>query len=111
MKQIDIVQAFKDPRLLGSLFTDSSSWVAWIIWLKAVFALPVGAGELEIYRQCTGRENPPKVPPSEIYTIVGRRGGKSFISSLTAVYLACFNAYKKYLSAGERAVILLLARD
>ena len=69
------------------------------------------AAELDLYRQCTGREYPPTVPPSEIYIIVGRRGGKSFMSSLKAVHLACFNSYKKYLAAGERAVILVLARD
>ena len=48
---------------------------------------------------------------SEIYTIVGRRGGKSFISSLTAVYIACFSSFKHYLNTGERAAILVLARD
>jgi phage terminase large subunit-like protein len=68
-------------------------------------------GELVIYQGCTGRTQPPATEPSEIYTVVGRRGGKSFISSLTAVYLACFKSYKQYLTAGERAAILILARD
>ena len=43
--------------------------------------------------------------------VSGRRSGKSFISSLVATYLACFSNYAKHLNAGERAVILLLARD
>lgn len=109
--QINIIQAVRDQRLFASLFTNSASWTAWIVWLKAAFALPMDATELALYRQCTGREHPPTVPPGEIYTIVGRRGGKSFISSLVAAYLGCFNSYKKYLAAGERAVILVLARD
>jgi Phage Terminase len=67
--------------------------------------------ELAIYRQCTGRTQPPVKQPSEIYTIVGRRGGKSFISSLTAVFIACFSSFKQYLNAGEKAAILILARD
>ena len=67
--------------------------------------------ELAIYRQCTGRSEPPAKQPSEIYTIVGRRGGKSFISSLTACFIACFSNFKQYLNAGERAAILILARD
>lgn len=67
--------------------------------------------ELGIYRQCTGRTEPPTKQPSEIYTIVGRRGGKSFISSLTAVFIACFYSFKQYLNAGEKAAILVLARD
>jgi hypothetical protein len=81
------------------------------VWLKTVFALPVDENELDIYRQCTGRENPPSVARSEVYTIVGRRSGKSFISALAAVYLGCFGSYKRYLNAGERAVVLVLARD
>jgi hypothetical protein len=116
-RQTDIISAIRNPKIFGSLFigngsvTDLSSWVAWMVWLKAAFALPMDATELALYRQCTGREHPPKVPPGEIYTIVGRRGGKSFISSLVAAYLGCFNSYRKYLNAGERAVILVLARD
>jgi hypothetical protein len=43
--------------------------------------------------------------------VSGRRSGKSFISSLVATYLACFSNYAKHLNAGERAVILVLARD
>src|SRR5262245_38369016 len=54
---------------------------------------------------------PPATQPSEIYTICGRRGGKSFVSSLTACFIACFSSFKQYLNAGERAAILILARD
>jgi hypothetical protein len=43
--------------------------------------------------------------------VSGRRSGKSFISSAVATYLACFSNYAKHLNAGERAVILVLARD
>jgi hypothetical protein len=67
--------------------------------------------ELAIYQQCTGRAQPPATQPREIFTVVGRRGGKSFISSLTAVFIACFSTFKKYLNAGEKAAILILARD
>jgi hypothetical protein len=58
-----------------------------------------------------GRTQPPANQPSEIFTICGRRGGKSFISSLTAVFIACFSSFKQYLNAGEKAAILILARD
>lgn len=102
-KQTDIISAIRNPKILGSLFTKenagasifsgASSWTAWTVLLKAADALPMNATELVIYRQCTGRELPPKIPPSEIYIIVGRRGGKSFMSSLKVVYLACFNSY------------------
>jgi hypothetical protein len=112
-KPVTIVDAIRHKQLLGSLpaFSDLATWVGWLAWLKAVFALPMDDSELAIYRQCTGRTQPPVKQPSEIYTIVGRRGGKSFISSLTAVFIACFSSFKQYLNAGEKAAILVLARD
>ena len=58
-----------------------------------------------------GRDDSPAVEPTEAYTVVGRRGGKSFISALTAVFVACFREYRQYLNAGEQAVVLVLARD
>src|SRR5262249_53062148 len=86
------------------------TWVSWLTWLKAIYALPMDESEHAIYHQCTGRTQPPATQPSEIYTIVGRRGGKSFISSLTAVFIACFSSFKQYLNAGEKAAILDLDR-
>jgi terminase large subunit-like protein len=112
-KTTTIIDAICHKQLFGSLpaFSSLDTWIAWLSWLKAVFALPMEDPELAIYRQCTGRTQPPTKQPSEIYTIVGRRGGKSFISSLTAVFIACFSNFKRYLNAGERAAILILARD
>jgi hypothetical protein len=43
--------------------------------------------------------------------VVGRRGGKSLISALTAVYLACFRDYRDVLSPGETGVLMVLAAD
>ena len=80
------------------------------MWLKTVFALD-DESELACYRVWTAGENPPTVAPSEVYMVSGRRSGKSIISSVVATYLACFSNYAKHLTAGERAVILVLARD
>src|SRR4030095_4011113 len=112
-KRFNIIQAIHHPDLFGSLpaLHSLDTWIAWLSWLKAVFALPMDENELAIYQQCTGRTQPPTKQPSEIYTIVGRRGGKSFISSLTAVFIACFSNFKPYLNAGEKAAIIILARD
>ena len=82
-----------------------------MVWLKAVFALPMSEDELRLYRDSTGREAPPNTEPNEVYTIVGRRGGKSFITALVAVFIACFRSFNGHLNVGERAVVLILARD
>ena len=112
-KPVTIVDAIAHKQLFGSLpaFSGLDTWASWLTWLKAIYALPMDENELSIYRQCTSRHEPPRIPPSEIFTVVGRRGGKSFISSLTACFIACFSSFKQYLNAGERAAILVLARD
>jgi terminase large subunit-like protein len=112
---LDIIDRIGSKHYFGALpaFRDLATWTSWITWLKALFALPMNGAELGIFRKCTGREDSPVTEPTEAYTIVGRRGGKSFISALTAVHVACFRDYKPFLNAGETAVvlILILARD
>jgi hypothetical protein len=112
-KPITIIDAIRHKQLFGSLpaLQSLSTWASWIVWLKAIFALDMTPDELAVYQQCTGRQTPPTKQPSEVFTIVGRRGGKSFISAIVACYLACFESYTKYLNAGERGVILVLAVD
>lgn len=85
------------------------SWRAWKTALKALFALPMSDDELVTYRQCTGREDPPVEPAREGWFVVGRRGGKSYVMALVAVYLATVRKYK--LAPGERGVVMLIASD
>jgi len=108
---MNIVEAIQDRNLLGAGFKDLSTWRSWLVALKALFALEMDDEELALYRQCTGRENPPQKPFKEIYFIVGRRGGKSFITAVIAVFLAIFRDYTEYLSPGERGTIMILAVD
>ena len=109
-KAISIVDAIRDKRLFGSLFPDLTSWSAWLVFLKAVFAIEMDKRELELYRGCTKRSEPP-VSVKEAYAIVGRRGGKSRIVSFAAVYIAAFYDFRKYLAPGEVGLVLCLARD
>src|SRR5262245_49608424 len=116
MRKIDIIQAIRNPKLFGGLFKSLDTWSAWIVWLKAVFGLPMDGKELELYQRCTGRTElaPVCVNSSgfkESYAIVGRRGGKSRIVSFAAVYIACFHDFRQYLSPGETGMVLILARD
>ena len=112
-KQFSIIEAIQHKSLFGgmSAFSDLATWIPWIVWLKALHALPMDDNELAIYQRCTGRKQPPRKPPSEVYCIVGRRGGKSFITSLAAVFAGAFSDPRPYLNAGERAIVLTLARD
>src|SRR6185436_13719931 len=59
----------------------------------------------------TKREMAPRQPFKEAWVIVGRRGGKSLIASLIAVFLACFRDYSAYLQPGEFGTIAVIAAD
>ena len=106
-----IVDAMADRRLFASFFRDPTSWAAWRAFLKALFGLAMLPQERALYELHTGRTDVVLKPHKEAWIIVGRRGGKSFIASLIAVYLATFRDYRKYLAPGERGVVMLIAQD
>ena len=108
-KTPDIIEALCHPKIFKPLFTDLSTWTAWIVWLKAVFGLPMDQSESELYQRCTARTD--RKGFKEAYAIVGRRGGKSRIVSFAAVFIACFYDFRKYLAPGEIGMVLILARD
>src|SRR5438067_11884542 len=94
-------------RLFDQVF--GPSWAAWRAWLCAVFALPMSEAETAIYRASTARQVLPTSPAREAWCVVGRRGGKSRIAAMLAVFLAAFRRYR--LAPGERAVVLVIAAD
>jgi hypothetical protein len=88
-----------------------ASWDAWHAFGKALFGEPMDAAEFEIFKACTGRTVAPTVPFIEACLIVGRRGGKSRVLAMIAVFLACFRRYHDYLAPGEIATIAIIAAD
>src|SRR5262245_15793605 len=110
-KQIDIIQAIRDRRLFGGLFKSLDTWRAWIVFLKSIFGLPMDQAEIEIYRRCTNRTDPPNGGFKEAACVVGRRGGKSRVGALIGVFIGCFYDFKPYLAPGEVGMILILARN
>lgn len=109
-QQTTILDLMSDERWLGRAFA-SGDWSAWRAFLAAVFGLPMDAAQHEIFRAHTGRQTVPTAPASEAWMVVGRRGGKSRIAALIAVYLACCRDYRPYLAAGEVATIPIIAAD
>jgi hypothetical protein len=74
-------------------------------------SLPCDDEALATYRACTGRAKPPGAPFTEAALCVGRRGGKSRILALIAVYLATFRDYRPHLAPGECATIVCMAAN
>jgi hypothetical protein len=106
-----ILDATRDKHLFAPWFKDRATWAAWFAFLAAIFGLPLTVDQLAIYRQCTGRNEPPSSPASEGWLICGRRAGKSFILALVAVFLATFHDYRQYLAPGEKATVIIVATD
>jgi hypothetical protein len=108
---MNILEALDDRNLLGASIRDADSWKPWRALLAAAFGLSLSEDQLTLFRQCTGRCVPPCAPAAYLWLVIGRRGGKSFAKALIAVYLAVFRDWRKYLSPGERAIVLLVAAD
>src|SRR5262249_20381330 len=106
-----ILDALDDPQLLGPAFPDRGSWTAWEAFLAALFGLPMSESHAALYRAHSGRQAPPHGPSREAWVVVGRRGGKSRVAALVAVYLACFRDYRRILAPGERGTLPIIAAD
>jgi hypothetical protein len=107
---MSILEAIEDDALFGGMF-DAPSWEPWKAFLTALWALPMSEGQLALYRHHTGRSEPPAKPSRYAELVCGRRGGKSRILALIAVYLSACVDHKPYLTPGERAVVAVIAKD
>lgn len=106
---IDVISFWRDVLAPAVPLLRRDTWWAWQVALKALFALPLEGDELALYRACTGREGPLAEPATDGWFIVGRRGGKSYVMALVAVFLAAAKTYE--LAPGERGVLMVIASD
>lgn len=107
---MNIRDAMTDPQLFGDQF-GGESWTAWRALLAGFYGLALDDAEAEHWRQLTAREKSPQAAHDELWLAVGRRGGKSQIAALTAIYEAAFKDYSADLSPGEVATVMILAAD
>ena len=112
-RQPNIIDAINNPKLFGSLprFKKLETWTAWLVVLKAIFGLPMIVDDLVIFQRHTGRIYPPLGGSKETYLIIGRRGGKSFISDLVTCIIACFIDFSPFITVGETLAVMCLAKD
>jgi hypothetical protein len=92
--------------LFGARFL-SASWSPWLSILDATFGET--PADPDLVRRVTGRTSLPTEPVRELWAVVGRRGGKSQIAALIAIFLSCFRTYE--LAPGEVGTLMLLAAD
>lgn len=109
---MNIIEALHSDHCFKSLFKDIGTWHSWEVYLRALYGLPIeDKKDRRLFKSCTGLKTETNVPPKESFVICGRRSGKSFISAVIAVYVATFKDWRKFLSAGERGFIFVVAND
>lgn len=106
---ITIRDAMTDPALFGSQFA-GASWDAWRALLAGLYGLALTEGEAAVFERLTRRE-PPSEAAEELWLVMGRRGGKSNVAALLAVFESAFRDYSDRLAPGEVATVLVLAAD
>ena len=105
-EKISIIEFAVDEHLLGLDLSLGQRTL-----LKANYGLSLDSEELELYRECTGRQTPPDEPVQDLTAIIGRRGGKnSRIIASIAAYEAFCGGHEKYLAPGEEGVILIVSQ-
>lgn len=106
----DIREVMTDTALFGHQF-GGDSWKNWVTLLSGFFGVKLPSQEMILFSTLTGRETAPKQEFKELWLAVGRRGGKSQVAALLAVFEAVFSDHESKLSAGEVATVLVLAAD
>ena len=104
-----IDRAMTDRKLLGAALGDLASWANWLVILKAAFALPLDETEAEAFKTLAGGRAVPGERVQELWAVAGRRGGKSRMAALLAIYLACFFVYRKLLAPGEVGHVIIVS--
>ncbi|WP_322407434.1 terminase large subunit [Idiomarina sp. PL1-037] len=107
---MNIIEFMSDPALCGDQF-NGESWNGWRSLLKGFYGLPMTEDEQDLYNALTERTDTPTSASKELWLAIGRRGGKSQIAALIAVYEAFLNDYRDQLSAGEIATAMVIAAD
>lgn len=107
---MNIRNVMTDPALFGEQFS-GDTWAAWRALLAGFYGLELDDTELVNWKALTERSETPQQALAELWLVVGRRGGKSNIAALLAVFIACFFDYADRLAPGEVATVAVLAAD
>jgi hypothetical protein len=109
---IGLLAAMSDPQLFGKVFASPTYWT-WKVVAKLIDGIPlVEEREIDLFGQCTGRTYQSGRAFNRLILLAGRRAGKDRFLSAVAVWRAALCAnWRKYISAGEQAVVILLGAD
>jgi len=109
---ISLSRALTDPALFGKTFASPSFWT-WRVVAKLIDGIALTEPrEVELFKQCTGRTQLPTKAVRRLILLAGRRAGKDrFLSAVAVWRCALATDWRKHISAGEGAVVILLGAD
>jgi hypothetical protein len=114
--KIKLTEAMTSPKFFGNVYSSPSFW-PWRTVAKLIDGIAlIEQREVELFKQCTGRTQLLSTTSKGVLRrfafLCGRRAGKDRFLSGVAVWRAALAAdWRKYLSPGEQAVVLLLGAD
>ena len=88
---MNYLEALDHPDLFGPWFA-GPSWKTWRTVERAIFGLPIPEEDLPLFKELTGRDEPPDGPVKEAWIIAGRRSAKSRKAATIGTYLATIGA-------------------
>ncbi|SDR31249.1 hypothetical protein SAMN05519103_01924 [Rhizobiales bacterium GAS113] len=106
--RVTLRYAFADPQLLGGALP-GASWQMWRTLLIASMGEPLLRSERSLFHELTGRDAEPGDCVEELWSIAGRRSGKTRAAATLAAYPGCLCDHKEALAPGERGVLPILA--
>ncbi|MDA9612725.1 terminase large subunit, partial [Paracoccaceae bacterium] len=101
-----ITQLMTDENVFGKEFT-GDSWNSWKALLSGFYGET--CTDPEMFFALTQRE--PESLYNELWLVIGRRGGKSNMAALIAVYEAFLRDHRDQLARGEVATVMVVAAD
>jgi hypothetical protein len=110
MKRVSLRRAFEDEGLFGNVLS-GDSWLPWRSIMLASLGEELNTDERASFQKLTGRPAESGERVEELWTIAGRRGGKTRAAATLAVYLAALCDHRKHLAIGERGIVLFLAQN
>jgi hypothetical protein len=110
LARLPLLDAWDGPFALW--LGDPAPWAAWRTFIKVLSAEPLeDPDEWRLFEECTGRTTPPAEPPTEAWCIVGRRGRKSAVAAVLAVYQSVHRRWPRAPGETLRTIVVANTKD
>jgi hypothetical protein len=113
---VNPITAIHDDALFKPFLEDAKgsivSWHNWEIYLRALYGLPIQKQRnRDLVKSCTGRDAAllPRTGFQRSLCLVGRRSGKSKLSSVIGATEASLSGKERLLSKGERGMVAIIS--